>query len=35
MIEIFAVVTMAIVALGTIIFYTLLFLWILRNLRGK
>jgi len=35
MIEIFAVIAMAIVALGTIIFYVLLLLWALRNFRGK
>ena len=35
MIEIFAVIAMAIVASGTAIFYVLLFLWILKNFRGK
>lgn len=35
MIEIFAVVTMTIVATGTVMFYILLFLWIIKNFRGK
>jgi len=35
MIEIFAVIAMAIVASGTAIFYVLLFLWALKIFRGK
>jgi hypothetical protein len=35
MIEIFAVIAMAIVASGTAIFYVLLFLWVLKIFRGK
>ena len=35
MIEIFAVIAMTIVASGTAIFYVLLFLWVLKNFRGK
>jgi len=35
MIEILAILAMVIVATGTAMFYILLFLWIIKNFRGK
>jgi hypothetical protein len=35
MIEILAILAMTIVATGTAMFYILLFLWIIKNFRGK
>jgi hypothetical protein len=35
MIEILAILAMVIVATGTVMFYILLFLWIIKNFRGK